>query len=121
MCVPAVTPPGYKTVAGSTTECADGEYRADWKPAAAADSCQVCGDNILSSATEQITAYDISTEAPSPVYVRATGAACCEYCYCLLAAAACAGITMCGDLLVFASATPVQQAQQACSTCHSCQ
>jgi len=76
-----MTPPGYKTSVGAgpsgTTPCADGEYRADWKPASAAGSCQVCGDNILSSATEQITSYSIDKNAtPSPIYVRATAAAC---------------------------------------------
>lgn len=77
--VPAVTPPGYKTNATSTSECDDGTYRADWKPADAASSCQACGEGILSSATEQITEYAAVNEAPSAVFVRASAAACCKY------------------------------------------
>ncbi len=75
-----MTPPGYMTdsTAGTTTACTDGQYRAEWKPYTQASACDVCGDNIASEATEQITQYD-ATNTGSPIAVRASAAACCEY------------------------------------------
>lgn len=80
----AVTPPGYKTVisgdTGATTECGPGEFRAEWAPAASASTCSVCGVNIDSSATEEITAYDVTSDAtPRKVYVRAAASSCSEF------------------------------------------
>ena len=76
----AVTPPGYKTEGSSTTECASGSYRADWKPAAQAGSCDLCGDNIESTPTDEITSIDISDyTSTTKVYVRAAASACCKY------------------------------------------
>jgi hypothetical protein len=77
----AVTPPGYKTVNGTTTTCADGEYRAEWKPPTAATSCTACGDGISSSVNDQVTQYDIATGAASSVDIRSSATACCEYPY----------------------------------------
>lgn len=84
LCPCAVTPPGYFTANSATSACAPGEYRAEWKPAGQAGACVVCGDNIDSDATEEITTYAITADAtPSKVLVRATAAACCEYiCWC---------------------------------------
>lgn len=80
-CDCAVTPPGYKTIitgdTGSTTECAPGEYRAEWKPPGAASSCSVCGQNIDSAATEEITSYAVTPDAkPTKVFVRASASSC---------------------------------------------
>lgn len=79
-----VTPPGYKTTitgdTGETTACPAGTYREEWKPAAAAGSCTACGDNIDSSATEELTSYAITADAtPIKVYVRTSASSCCEY------------------------------------------
>jgi hypothetical protein len=80
---PAVTPPGHFTTTavngtGNTTKCLNGEYRAEWKPASAADKCDICGANILSEETDQITTYDIETEIEGVVDVATTSGACCE-------------------------------------------
>jgi hypothetical protein len=76
-----VTPPGFYTTT-DTFACADGEYRADWKPAAAAGACTKCGDNIASAANDQITAYtitDATGASTTKVDVRASAGSCCEY------------------------------------------
>lgn len=83
MCLNAVTPPGHYTTTavggtGSTSKCAAGRYRAEWKPASAAASCDVCGDNIESEETDQITEYNTVTEAGSTVTVATTSGSCCE-------------------------------------------
>ena len=74
-----MTPPGYKTVGDVTSLCPTGSYRAEWKPASEAGSCDLCGDNILSDPTDEITAIDISDyESTTKVFVRASASACCE-------------------------------------------
>ena len=79
-CCPAVTPPGYKTVGDVTDACDAGSYRAEWKPADQAGSCDLCGDNILSDPTDEITSIDISDyTSTSKVFVRASASACCEW------------------------------------------
>jgi hypothetical protein len=85
----AVTPPGYYTTSADTLACADGEYRAEWKPASAAASCSKCGDNIKSAANDQISAYtitDATGATTTKVDVRASAGSCCEYPQWLLAA-----------------------------------
>jgi len=74
----AVTPPGFKTVDGTTRPCEDGEYRAGWKPPSFATSCDTCGVNIASAAAEQIALYDPSDGTLSTMDVRASEASCCE-------------------------------------------
>lgn len=74
-----VTPPGYKTTGGSTTACGAGLYRAEWTTPSAASACTPCGVGILAEAVDQITSYDISTEAASSVSVAGSAGACCEY------------------------------------------
>lgn len=83
-CRCAVTPPGHKTTingaTGVTEECPAGTYREEWKPATAAGSCNACGDNIDSTATEELTSYAITPDAtPTKLYVRASASSCCEY------------------------------------------
>jgi hypothetical protein len=77
-----VTPPGHLTniAAATTTKCAAGSYRADWKPASAAASCVACGANIFTNEVDQVAVYKIDTlEAANPETVAASAAACCEY------------------------------------------
>lgn len=79
--LPAVTPPGHQTNigAGTTTKCAAGSYRADWRPASFADSCVACGANIFTNEVDQVTVYNIDTlEVDNPETVAASAAACCE-------------------------------------------
>lgn len=78
-CPDTGTPPGFKTVDGATTQCQDGEYRSDWKVPAAAVSCDKCGDNIASTAAEQIALYDPTGGTVSALDVRASPASCCKY------------------------------------------
>lgn len=72
-----LTPPGHRTTDGATVICADGEFRGGWQLPEQAESCQSCGDGILSDPDAEITVYAITPDAtPSQLAVRTTAAAC---------------------------------------------
>jgi len=54
-----VTPPGFKTASLNTTQCATGEYRADWKPANLATNCLSCGVGVYANQTDRVAVYDL--------------------------------------------------------------
>lgn len=58
--------------------CPDGTYRAEWKPTAAATSCDVCGVGIASMENEQVVASLDDNGNPVTTLVRASEASCCE-------------------------------------------
>lgn len=75
----AVTPPGHKTVNGTTTPCEPGQYRAGWGRPATSTACKECGAGISSEATEEIVIYAVTPDATmSSVVVRSDPEACCK-------------------------------------------
>lgn len=71
-----LTPPGYYTTGGATAKCGAGTYRAEWTTPSAASSCTTCGNGISTDEVDQITAYDIASQAPSTVSVSGSAGAC---------------------------------------------
>lgn len=55
-----MTPPGFKTSNGNTTQCADNEYRADWKPLNQATNCLSCGSGVFATKTDRLKVYNIT-------------------------------------------------------------
>lgn len=78
-CPTAVTPPGHYTSNGTTRQCADGDYRAEWKPASLAGACVSCGINIPSTGVEQIAEYDVVSGQAASLDVRGSAGSCCEF------------------------------------------
>jgi hypothetical protein len=77
----AVTPPGYKTSNGNTTQCADNEYRADWKPLNQATNCLSCGSNVYATKTDRLKVYNITNpEVFTFVDITSSSDDCCKYC-----------------------------------------
>lgn len=74
----AVTPPGFKTSSGDTTECENGTFRSEWRPPDYAPACLPCGDGIESAPRDNITQYDPVTGQPSQLGVRGSPSCCCE-------------------------------------------
>ena len=44
-------------------ECGSGEYRAEWKVASQASTCNSCGDGISSNAADEFTQYAAANAA----------------------------------------------------------
>jgi hypothetical protein len=62
-----------------TASCCANPHRAQWKVAAAATSCDVCGQGIFSSPTDVIIAFNITADATrTNTEVRASADGCCE-------------------------------------------
>ena len=89
---PEVTPPGYYTSNGTTQPCPDGSFRADWKPAAEASSCTLCGVGVLADKTDRVTKYNLVSGVPQEIPVTTSSDDCCE---CILGWtwAQCAGLS----------------------------
>jgi hypothetical protein len=85
--LPAVTPPGFKTSNGNTTQCADNEYRADWKPLNQATNCLSCGSGVFATKTDRLKVYNI-TDPEIITYEPITSSSddCCKCCsfFCLV-------------------------------------
>lgn len=73
-----VTPPGHFTANGVTTQCANGTFRADWKPAGQAPSCTPCGDNVFADKSDVVVVYDINTYAARQLAITTAAEDCCE-------------------------------------------
>lgn len=54
-----MTPPGYQTFNQNTTKCAEGYYRADWKPQNQATNCLWCGNGVGAELTDRLKVYKI--------------------------------------------------------------
>lgn len=77
--LPAVTPPGhYTTPEGDTVPCPDGSWRTEWKAPAEATSCLSCGTGVLSSKTDRITNYNVSTGLQISIPIQTSADDCCE-------------------------------------------
>lgn len=74
----AVTPPGFKTVNGSTVPCESGAYREGWLPPELASSCTSCGSGIFADKTDRVMQYDLVTMAPSYLPVTTSSGDCCK-------------------------------------------
>lgn len=72
----AVTPPGYKTLNGTTVPCEAGSYRSSWTPGA--PSCSSCGSGVAADKTDRIIQYDLLTGAMAYVPVTTAPDDCCE-------------------------------------------
>lgn len=77
----AVVPPGYYFDGTTTTKCAAGSYRADWKTTTQATSCISCGEGVKAATTDQIKQYNI-TDATITEMVQVTTSSddCCKCC-----------------------------------------
>lgn len=83
----AVTPPGFETVNGATTECPDTAYRAEWMPVTATSGAQCipCGNGISASPTDYISVYAPTPDANVTLLpVKISGASCCEFTPCIV-------------------------------------
>lgn len=74
-----MTPPGFKTSGVDTVQCADGEYRADWKPANLATNCLSCGTGVFADKTDRVKVFDIA-DPTNVTYLAVTTSAddCCK-------------------------------------------
>lgn len=73
-----MTPPGFFTANGSTTQCPTGSFRAEWLPSDQATSCSACGEGVFSTPTDTLTVIDIVTEVESQVDIMTEPTGCCE-------------------------------------------
>ena len=73
-----MTPPGFKTVNGSTVPCEPGAYRDGWVPAEQAARCTSCGSGVSADKTDRVIQYDLVTGALSYLPVTTSASDCCE-------------------------------------------
>jgi hypothetical protein len=87
ICVPAVTPPGFKTTANDTVECGEsgtvGQFRSEWVRynSVGADQCTPGGEGISSKGVEtidQLTVISSGAVTTTTISVRGSAAACCK-------------------------------------------
>jgi hypothetical protein len=76
-----VTPPGHFTNATGTFKCANGTYRADWKPIGddSAKECLSCGDGVKTVATDQLSVYATVGYAETKLAVTTSSDDCCKW------------------------------------------
>lgn len=73
-----LTPPGFKTFNGTTTQCGPGEYRGGWGRPAASAACSRCGAGIAVELAEEIVRYAVTPDAtPTSVFVATDVESCC--------------------------------------------
>jgi hypothetical protein len=58
-----VTPPGYANDGTTTTKCASGSYRANWKPYTETVQCTSCGEGVKALATDRVLVFNIMDAA----------------------------------------------------------
>jgi hypothetical protein len=78
----AVTPPGFATFNGNTTQCPLGWYRADWKPSNQATNCLSCGTDVYAEQTDRVKVFNLLN--PNNVTYLAITSSSDDCCKCLL-------------------------------------
>jgi hypothetical protein len=76
---PTVTPPGFFTANGTTSQCPPATYRAEWVPPDMAEQCVPCGENIKGSPTEEVAVIDPVSQETSYIKVQDSSSGCCEF------------------------------------------
>lgn len=73
-----MTPPGFYTANGTTSQCPPASFRAEWVPSDMAPECTPCGANIKGSPTESVAVIDPVTQETSYLEVQDSSSGCCK-------------------------------------------